>query len=229
MTGTDDTDDDGILAAEYALGLLDRPEAEAFEARMAAEPALRALYAEWEERFAALTDELPEVAPPGSTYDDIEDRLFPLQKRRAGGMGWLRGLVGAGVLVAALAVAVLFFAPGEPAVVADFRADLTHPAFDTIGVGATDDGVFHLILFDYVEPPEGSDYELWLVAGDEPPVSLGLVPRGETGDYWTELPPEITAAFAGGAVAVSVEPAGGSPTGAPSDQILDAVGFTDLR
>ena len=58
--------------------------------------------------------------------------------------------------------------------------------------------------------PEDRDFELWLIAGDDPPVSLGLIdPR--TGGA-PAVPAGAGPAFAAGAtLAVSLEPLGGSP------------------
>ncbi|MBF9032053.1 hypothetical protein HKCCE3408_16770 [Rhodobacterales bacterium HKCCE3408] len=222
MTGTEPEDDDA-LAAEYALGLLEPEAARAFEDRMATEPALRASYAFWAERLAAFTEDLPEEAPPPTTFEDIEDRLFPLHsKRRVSGFGSLRGVLFGGLAAAVLALAVIIWP--QQAVTPDFRFDIADSdSFVAIGVGATRGGVFHLILGDeFVEPPEGRDYEMWLIAGDNPPVSLGLVPRGVRGDVWAELPPELTESFEGGVFAVSLEPEGGAPDGVPSEVLATA-------
>jgi anti-sigma-K factor RskA len=50
---------------------------------------------------------------------------------------------------------------------------------------------------------------LWFIAGDNPPVSLGVIPAGGI----TLSLPSVTA---GEVLAITVEPAGGSPTGKPT-------------
>jgi anti-sigma-K factor RskA len=65
-------------------------------------------------------------------------------------------------------------------------------------------------------PPPGRAFELWLIArADEPPRSLGLVPPG--GRAVEQLPVLLRP---GAMLAISVEPAGGSPSGAPTGPLV---------
>ena len=57
-------------------------------------------------------------------------------------------------------------------------------------------------------------HELWLVAGGTAPRSLGLLGGDET---TVNLPPDQAAALANAVLAISLEPPGGSPTGAPTE------------
>ncbi len=58
-------------------------------------------------------------------------------------------------------------------------------------------------------------HELWIIAPDAAPVSLGLLADGPlTVQY--PMPPR------GWTLAVSIEPAGGSPTGAPTGPVIIA-------
>jgi anti-sigma-K factor RskA len=68
--------------------------------------------------------------------------------------------------------------------------------------------------------PPGKAHELWaLPEGGGAPVSLGLMPR--TGDDHRVLTASQRAALAGSKqIAVSLEPEGGSPTGAPTGPVL---------
>ena len=70
--------------------------------------------------------------------------------------------------------------------------------------------------------PEGRDLELWLVrVADNTTVSLGVLPREESGviEISADLAPEVQ----GNALALSVEPIGGSPTGQATGPVV-AVG-----
>ena len=68
--------------------------------------------------------------------------------------------------------------------------------------------------------PPGKSHELWaLPEGGGAPVSLGLMPH--TGDHHRVLTASQRAALAGSKqIAVSLEPEGGSPTGAPTGPVL---------
>jgi anti-sigma-K factor RskA len=77
MKLTDDHDqDDTALAGEYALHLLDLENRRAFERRLKAEPALRALLRTWEEGLMPLADEFAEITPPAHSKLAIDTRLF---------------------------------------------------------------------------------------------------------------------------------------------------------
>lgn len=75
-------------------------------------------------------------------------------------------------------------------------------------------------------PREGRALEMWLIAGDNAPVSLGVWPKGQANAV-LDIPADLALQMAGGVLAVSDEPEGGSPTGAPTGDVL-AVGQVQL-
>ena len=220
MSAPDDHDEDRMLAAEYALGLLTPAEARAFEEVLSLDPELRAEYARWEEDFVGLTQDIAPAPPPPGLFAAIESRLFPEEKQR----WWQRlGLVPAllGGLVAALLV---LFVNNQ---------GIVTPPPDVTGLGAqiaaADQG---LIVLARVDPEDavlvldrqagavasGRVQELWLIVGDAAPVSLGVL--AESGETRLPLTPELLAVLGGGVLAISDEPPGGSPTGAPTGAVL---------
>ncbi|MGB7433418.1 MAG: anti-sigma factor, partial [Ahrensia sp.] len=61
--------------------------------------------------------------------------------------------------------------------------------------------------------------ELWVIAGDDAPVSLGLLPDEATGEI--DVTDEIAQRILANAIfAISDEPQGGSPTGQPTGAVL---------
>jgi anti-sigma-K factor RskA len=65
----------------------------------------------------------------------------------------------------------------------------------------------------------GHDHELWIIPAGGTPVSLGLVRAGDPQRF--RVPAEIAPHFrAQSAVALSVEPTGGSPTGQPTGPVV---------
>lgn len=74
MTEPDDDDLD-LLAAQYALGVLDLAERREEEARRRGEPALDAAVVRWEARLAPHVEAFPPVAPPDSLWPRIENAL----------------------------------------------------------------------------------------------------------------------------------------------------------
>ena len=222
MTLDAQQEDDQALAAEYALGLLTPPEARAFEARLVREPVLRAQYVVWAEDLVRMTDGIDPVAPPPLARAALEKRLFGSEK--TGILAWL-GLVPAliGGLVAAMLVYFvtsfgLLTTPPGPTLTAQIAAEdqslIVLAAFDA------DAGTLQLQRTAGAAVP-GRVLELWLIAGDNPPVSLGVLPEDATTDL--VLSPEMIIALTGGTLAISDEPVGGSPTGQPTGAVL-AVG-----
>jgi len=224
MIEESDKDDDTALSAEYALGLLNPVEARAFETRLAVDPELRAQYALWVEDFASMTDGIAPVEPPKSVFDKVSVTLFPEEKQ-----SWLQklGLIPAllGGLVAALILVVatnqgLLNGPG-----------VSSPAY-TAEIVAEDQSLLVLATYDPVDAVlriertagaarDGRTLQLWLIAGDNAPVSLGVLADGEVSTV--PIPDTLLAALEGGLLAISDEPLGGSPTGQPTGEVL-AVG-----
>ena len=69
-------EDDRVLVAEYALGLLEGGERAAVAHRIATEPALAAEMALWRERLSTLDREFVETPAPAAALAGIERRLF---------------------------------------------------------------------------------------------------------------------------------------------------------
>ncbi|MCV2891652.1 anti-sigma factor domain-containing protein [Lentibacter sp. XHP0401] len=215
MSDTPDHDDERVLAGEYALGLMEPEEAQAFAVRLKQEPALAALVAGWHENLAGLTDEIDPVAPPAAVKQALDARLFG-GRTSAPKLGWMRRVLGGLALVAALFVGVLFFSPDDSAdMLAEIAAD--DASFVLVASYFEEEGYLQLERRTG-EAREGRSLELWLIEGDNPPVSLGVM--AQTSRSILTVPEEFRAKLAGAVLAVSDEPSGGSPTGAPTGDVL---------
>lgn len=222
MSQTDDHSDDAALAAEYVLHLLDDEERANFERRLAVEPVLRGLVRDWEEQLVILADDIAPVAPPQAVKDRLQQTLFPEPTKRARPIwGWVSG----GVLAAAIAVGAAVFLPPL----------LQQPTFAptlTASVAAEDGTLLITASFIAEESAleivrevgaarPGRVLELWLIAeGADAPVSLGVLP--EASEARLELPSDLVRQLPNGLLAISDEPPGGSPTGAPTGDVLAA-------
>ena len=67
--------------------------------------------------------------------------------------------------------------------------------------------------------PAGKSLELWMLPTGSAPKSLGVIPDSGVGRVMLPAPPDVSLANVP-ALAVSLEPAGGSPTGAPTGPVL---------
>jgi anti-sigma-K factor RskA len=207
------------LAAEYVLGTLRYRARRRFE-RWLLSPQVGALVKAWEERLAGLEPQLDPVSPPPSVWRGIENKLSLRRLQRLPAMRWL-----------AIAASLIFFA-----VIGVFIARPTQPVLPLLtqqGFLQADPQTIYWrveVLGDNQELslhvhkvhdlPPGKAHELWaLPESGGAPVSLGLMPH--TGDHHRVLTAAQRAALAGSRqVAVSLEPEGGSPTGAPTGPVL---------
>lgn len=225
---TPDREADKALAGEYALGLLPPDEAAAFEVRLATDPALRAIYADWAEDLARLTDRIEPVAPPPWVFGKIETRLFGRGRTRGSWLSWAMGAVAAAVVVVAVGLGTGVFdrgptPPGSPAYVAEIAAEDR-----SLVVAAAYDAGQGRLFIDRQRgaPREGRALELWLIAGEDAPVSLGVLPAEAQADL--TVPAALRPRLDGAVLAISDEPPGGSPTGTATGDILAVGEITNL-
>ncbi len=206
------SDDDVALVAEHALGLLPADEARALEARLAVEPALRAAYRGWTERLAGLLEDLPAVAPPARTKTALMARLFPQPRRGRFWLGLLTGTALAGL-------GLVLVLPVLRALPPTYQASLGVAGAAVQLTAAYDDRSGEMVLTGITgRAAQGRDHQLWLIPAGAPPVSLGLLPARDMTRL--TVPAALRPALAGGVLAVSDEPAGGSPTGLPTGAVL---------
>lgn len=214
MSGADEERDDAVLAAEHVLGLLPPVEEAAFAARLDADAELRGLVARWAEGLAGLADAVPEVEPPRGAEAAILRRLFPEERRGLlARLGLLPAVMaGLAAVIAALVLLGPAFFPGpaEPALAARIEA-----ADGTLVVAAAYDPEAGILTLERVEGAvaAGRAQELWLIAGDAAPASLGVLPDGPAAEV--VVPASLRAGLPGGTLAISDEAPGGSATGSP--------------
>jgi len=212
------------LAAEYALGTLPararlRVERIALDDSVVA-AALRA----WESRLAPLTEGAAPVTPPPRVWNAIVKRLG-LKHARTDDPWWSRvslwrGLALASVAaVIALGVALL----GQRAEVANQQivAVLAGPDAKPalIATALRGERTMTVKVVGAAAVPADKSLELWMLPQGGTPKSLGLVPGSGVGRVALPAAPDISLANVP-ALAVSLEPAGGSTTGAPTGPVL---------
>jgi anti-sigma-K factor RskA len=213
-------DDDNLLAAEYALGVLQGPARDAFARRMADDPNLAAAVRTWDEDFSSLAAGIAPVAPASGLQQQLEARLFGQTQKPS----WWNSLgLWRGVAMASLAAVVALGAWNmRPIPVAEDEALVAQLAGEANAIKLLafyDDGQNELrINRTEGTAAAGRSFELWLIAGTDAPVSLGVLPAGQI--VRIAVPEKLRSKFKGGVLAISDEPAGGSPTGAPTGAVL---------
>lgn len=212
------------LAAEYVLGTLRGRARSRFETLLGAHPALRDAVTQWEQRLSPLSAQVQPVEPSPAVWQQVERRLFGKAEAPAAPGLWQRlalwrGLAG----VASAATLAMFIVasrvppPQAPIVVVlNANPEAAQALNASFVASVTADGRALVLrpLSDLSLTPDRA-LELWAVPAQGAPRSLGLVQgSGATTVLRTQLLRD-TAAFA-----VSVEPAGGSTTGAPTGPIV---------
>jgi anti-sigma-K factor RskA len=227
---------DDLLAAEYVLGVQTAEERAAVQRRAEESRQFAAVVEQWEQRLWPLAADFPEVAPPTSVKARIDRLLFSAKASsvpaKRGGL-WNSLAVWRTLALGALAglllvIALPFIDPATPDV----------PPRMVASLAAADSDVHYMAMFDGEKGEvglshisgareQGHDFELWVIKGQQPPKSLGVVPEGSTARI--PLPDNIVNAMETGDVfAISLEPAGGSPTGTPTGVVVAAGGLTKI-
>ncbi len=227
MSDQQDMPEDEALAAEYVLRLLNANDARSFEARLRVEPELQEHVAFWETELAALTDDVAETTPPPTLRNrllaQVSDRTA--EPKTIWSWGWLA--LPSLAIVAVVAFLIVSSILRGPVFDPTLHATLIS-ADGTVHIeaGYAPDGNLFKVIPEEGAPPAGRDFELWVIgAGAAAPVSLGVIPADRESTF--EITPEIAALINGGTLAVSDEPEGGSPTGAPTGAILATDEFFD--
>jgi anti-sigma-K factor RskA len=227
-------DDLDLIAAEYALGLLDTDEKRDFVRRLQREPLAVAAVADWQERLAPLTSTLAPIEPPLGLLERIQQEIdgpssLPVpanQNDRAPAWRWT-------AIAAALVAVVMAGVAFTPRIVQPPTTVQTPPpaiqpvAFNQIAALSPQGGTPGLFVsFDKatgkmrvvpvnLTPNPGKSFELWMIRGKNAPESMGLINIAHVGTPGVKTTPtgDVT-------MAVSVEPTGGSPTGQPTGPVV---------
>jgi anti-sigma-K factor RskA len=232
MSTHPDPDQISNLAAEYALGLLDGAELRRAQDLARTDAMFRREVERWTGRLAPMLDDVDEVRPPANMWTRIDAALGALgpdsnilvMRRKLN--AW-RGVAAAMTALAACLALVLLIrvspvsrtpqlAPAAPmvAMLGDQRKQMQV-------VASWDPRGRQLVLAvagDMPADPRHS-HELWVIPPGGKPRSLGTMGAGKQmhmrlADALAELLQQ------GATIAISVEPPGGSPTGAPTGPVV---------
>jgi anti-sigma-K factor RskA len=210
------------FAAEHALGVLSSAERRQAEQRMASEPAFAAQVEAWRARLAPLGERLPAVSPPVDLWQRVL-RALPANDNSAmvRGLRFWRGATAASLTLAAASIAVAamvgtrpptLIQPPPPGQLLDASLVSQSGAPVPLFVAAYDPTRKALIVTSLVTANNDPSHvhELWVIPADGKPRPLGILQPGKT----VAMPmPEkyLPSLAAGSALAVSLEPPGGSP------------------
>lgn len=217
------------LAAEYALGTLRGAARRRFQKLMAGDPALRDLTLQWELRLNDLAAIAKPVMPRPQLWQAIDRALGPVprpQHERSGLLSrlweslgfWRASTLGAAAVAAAL---VLYIAAGRPvAPETRYIAVLIDDQASPVLVASLEavNGKLSIKSVKTTEVAANQDLELWLLPPQgAAPRSLGVLKGMQA---LVKLTEGDASDLTQGALAVSLEPSGGSTTGTPTGPVL---------
>ena len=217
------SEDDDILSAEIALGLLDGAQGDVARHRIAADPALSARVEWWRDRFEPLADDRAE--PSAALWPRIEARV-PRNDNSAAQVRRWRAAAFAATLVAVMLGTSLALRP-SPTPVAPPLSPAANPLLlasltgegGVVATVAYDRATARLTLVhDSIETHE-HDPELWIIPAGGTARSLGTIDPAHS----TSTPARADARRhigTGATFAITLEQRGGSPTGKAQGPII---------
>jgi anti-sigma-K factor RskA len=234
MNSIFESDKDNLRYAEYALGLLDADTRAAVAREVETSSEAAAAVALWQRHFTPLAMEVTDIEPPAHVWAGIRRRLAfdaaaPSSSQRRDSVWDSLGLwrwIGVGATaVAACLLVVTMTRPLAPITAA-------HPSVLMVSTIAGDNGVAgwtatmdidrsELLVVPASPTAVAADRntELWLIPAGGAPISVGVFPPGDPKRFHLDkalldrLGPTA-------ALAVSLEPVGGSPTGQPTGPVI---------
>jgi anti-sigma-K factor RskA len=233
MSSTPHPYDRETRAAEYALGLLEGEELKQAVELERSDAAFREAVARWNVHFSPMLDGVEPVTPPPAVLAGIERRIddaappandnFVTLRRQLG--RWRAFAGGAMALAASLALILVMRPPAE------IIPPATPPVAPLVAMIEGDQGGAQLVAMwrknermlmvfpaRVASAGPGRSHELWVIPADGTPRSVGVMPeRTMRVTVDDRMAVQMTE---GVTLAVSLEPAGGSPTGAPTGPVL---------
>jgi anti-sigma-K factor RskA len=224
---------DKLVAAEYVLGVLGAAERRQAQQRLAHDQAFANEVAFWEERLGAFADTVAPVAPPDRAWTRIaravraRDPSAARESLWQSLVFWRSFAIGSAALAAA-SIGTLTFIAISPAPRAPMLATLGASSGQPNFVAAVNAGGTSLLVVPAaLLTSDPRAMELWLIPAGDKPHSLGLIEPGRP--VRLDVPRDLVARInADAALAVSMEPPGGSPTGQPTGPVIASGKLTSL-
>jgi len=215
------------MAAEYVLGLLEGDAKGEAERRLASDAGFAREVERWRTRFAEFDDATEPGEAGNALWQRIETAVTAAPPPTARRWTWSRlwgdiGVLRAATIGASLAVVMLAVGLGVAIRQARLQPALIAVLVDGDRTGAVvhafADGRVVLLPLASMNVPSGRALQVWtLPSRERGPVSVGLMDRARTLELQlSDLPrPGPDQLFE-----ITLEPAGGSPTGRPTGPIL---------
>jgi anti-sigma-K factor RskA len=214
------------LAAQYVLGTLPRAARDRLARLARDDETVAAAVRSWENRLLPLAESVPPVSPPERVWPAILERIGG---QREPGSIWdnlnlWRGLALAG-FATAMALTIVLLTPRPDTSMETLVAVLAAADARPVLVASADRSGRTLTIKAVAPMAPVADrvLQLWSLPAQGNPRSLGLIPSLGAGSTVVRLDLPASAGQALQnipALAISLEPPGGSPTGLPTGPVL---------
>lgn len=219
------------LAAEYVVGTLKGKARLRFERWMMDSSKLRRQVWFWERRLEPLNDYFSPVAPPKKVWRALEKRLFADATEKSSTLWervqlwrWTTAMATAALLV------MLVWAPAPPehnAYLGVVQNQQAEPVW-LVNTSARAQELTLKALSAVSNVGVDQDFELWLLPSSGAPVSLAIMPTGGAELRIRLSNDQLRELIESRALAISLEPKGGSPTGQPTGPVVDQTRLIEL-
>ena len=205
------------LAAEYVLGTLTGGARRRFDTLLPAHPMLRHAVAGWERRLLPLALKAEPVQPDARVWNAIEGKLgwaaAPARPASSLRLRFWQAFAAVATVAAVVLGTTPRTVPTEAPMIVVLHAT---KGTETLVAGlSADRKQLSIQPLQKVSLTSDQSLELWALKKDGPPASLGLIAADKLTALSKKTLPKDTKGLA-----VSLEPLGGSPTGAPTGPVL---------
>ncbi|MBD8900228.1 anti-sigma factor [Rhodanobacter sp. DHG33] len=233
MNTPTDHDRDDLRYAEYVLGVLDADARAAVEREIHDNPQAAAAVALWQRHLLPLSEDIPAVAPADYVWARLQSGLglapdipapAPARRRLWDSLPLWRWL-GIGASMLAAACLVMLFSTPLPAPITVGAQYMVSSIQQDNGItgwtAAMDIQHAQMVVVPATPAAIAGDRspELWLIPPGGKPMPLGVIARDKPTTVKLR-PDQLANLTAKALLAVSVEPAGGSPTGQPTGPVV---------
>lgn len=231
-----------LIAAQYVLGVLSASARERVQTRMLREPELRDLVHGWERKLNPLSGLIkPETVPP-HVWQMIDAQInhrvqavatpatvpSNTPTAPANDTSWKLWTGFSSAIAASLALFVILRPEPTPQVITTPPVVVQQVIRDLAVLSSSDntpawivrqqDNQLVLVDLSAATVPSDRDLELWSIQGSAAPRSLGLIKVEDGQAKLSQVQRELISKDS--VLAISLEPTGGSPTGAPTGAVL---------
>ncbi len=221
-------DNEKWLAAEFAMGALDRETMKQAEQRYETDRLFRSAVDEWNNRLSPMLEGVAPIQPDAKVWDQIAGKTSQTSVSSSNNiwqsLNFWRGfsLISGGLATAAIAALLYLFdgiQSGTPTITQPLVATLSATGNAPTLLARFDPETNNLMLRAALPGGDNTKVaELWIIPEGGTPHSLGLL---ESADMMLSLDAETSTLINdGGTLAISLEPMGGSPTGAPTGPVI---------